>query len=300
MIQYKTIEKVIKALTQEHGFDVLEDTSHFIALLSDYAPNFHTEQRVIRALARSNGFIAISMSIKNQEDLSTLLSAVCKSIAIAFQDAEQQRIALQITKQIIALLDKRYATPVDPDDIYDIGMSYYRRFPKEQNIPVALLLLEEAWKAGNVDSLIYVANSYLKGKGVTQNLQLGIQYLEQASESNARAAVELAERLWKGDGIEKDIPRSVSLLKRINDENALYMLGEIYREGIDYSNAFECYMKAAERNHVYAQYAVAIAYATGQGISRNMQEAKRWLKSAAVLGHGDARKKLEELGERWD
>ncbi|MCM1060066.1 MAG: sel1 repeat family protein [Eubacterium sp.] len=300
MIQYRTIEEAIKALTQEHGFDVLEDTPHFIALLSDYAPNFLSEQRVIRALARSNGFIAISMSIKNQEDLSALLPAVCKSIAIAFQDAEQQRIALQMAKQTIALLDERYSIPVDSNDIYDIGMSYYRRFPKEQNIPVALLLLEEAWNAGNVDSLIYVANSYLKGKGVTQNVQLGIQYLEQASKSNAKAAVELAERLWKGDGIEKDIPRSVSLLKRVNDENALYMLGEIYREGIDYSNAFEYYMKAAERNHVYAQFAVAIAYATGQGIKRNMQEAKRWLKSAAVLGHGDARKKLEELGERWD
>lgn len=300
MIQYRTIEEAIKALTQEHGFDVLEDTPRFIALLSDYAPNLITEQRIIRTLARSNGFIAISMSIKNQEDLSSLLSAVCKSIVIAFQDSDQQQIVLQTVKHITALLDERYAVPVDPDDIYNIGMSYYRRLQKEQNIPVALLLLEEAWNAGNVDSLIYVANSYLKGKGIPQNVKLGIQYLEKASESNARAAIELAERLWKGDETEKDIPRAVSILKRVNDKNALYILGEIYREGIDYNSAFEYYMKAAEHNHVYAQYAVAVAYATGQGINRNMQEAKRWLKSAAVLGHGDARKKLEELGERWD
>lgn len=300
MIQYGTIEDAIKALLQEHGYDVLESTSHFIALLSDYAPNFSNEQSIIRAFARANGFIAVSDSIKAQEDIVSLLPAVCRSIVNAFRDPEQQRVALQTVKKIIAILDDRYAIPADPDDLNGVGMSYYRRFPKEQNIPIALLLLEEAWNAGNIDSLLYVANSYLKGKGVPQNINLGIQYLEKSSESNARAALELAERLWKADGTEKDLPRAISLLKRFGDENALYMLGEIYREEIDYTGAFEYYMKAAERNHVYAQHAVAIAYATGQGIKRDMQEAKRWLKSAAALGHGDARKKLEELGERWD
>lgn len=299
MIQYGTIEDAIKALTREHGYEVLEDTAHFIALLSDYAPNFSNEQKVIRAFARANGFVAISASKKTQENLTSLLPAVCRSIVSAFQEPKQQRMALQIIKSIIAILDDRYAVPADPDDLNDIGMSYYRRFPKAQNIPIALLLLEEAWNVGNVDSLFYVANSYLKGKGVPQDITLGIQFLEKASASNTRAASELAERLWKGDGIEKDIQRSISLLKRVNDENALYMLGEICREEIDYTGAFEYYMKAAERNHVYAQYAVAIAYATGQGIKRDMKEAKRWLKSAAVLGHGSARKKLEEIGEQW-
>ncbi len=300
MIQYGTIEDAIRGLTQEYGCEVVENTPRFIALLSDYAPNFSNEQRVIRAFARANGFVVLSDSKRAQENLISLLPAVCKCIVTAFRDPEQQRAALQIVKKIIAILDDRYAMQADPDDLNDIGMSYYRRFPKEQNIPIALLLLEEAWNAGNVDSLVYVANSYLKGKGVPQNIKLGIQYLEKSSESNTRAALELAERLWKGDGTEKNVPRAVSLLKRIKDENALYMLGEIYREEIDYTGAFKYYMRAAEHNHVYAQYAVAIAYATGQGIERDMREAKRWLKSAAALGHGSARKKLEELGEHWD
>lgn len=300
MIQHGTIEDAIKALIKEQGYEALENTALFIALLSDYAPNFYNEQKVVRAFARANGFAAISDSIKAQDNLLSLLPAVCRSIVSAFHDPEHQRAALQIVKRIIAVLDDRYTTPPDPDDLNDLGMSYYRRFPKEDNTPIALLLLEEAWNAGNVDSLIYVANSYLKGKGVPQNITLGIQFLENASKSNAKAALELSERLWKGNGINKDTRRAISLLKMVNNEIALYMLGEIYREEIDYSGAFECYMRAAERHHVYAQYAVAIAYATGQGIKRDMQEAKRWLKFAAALGHGDARKKLEELGERWD
>ncbi|MCM1104460.1 MAG: sel1 repeat family protein [Clostridium sp.] len=300
MIQYGTIEDAIKALVQEQGYEVLEATPYFIALLSDYAPNFPNEQKIVRAFARADGFADVSDSIKARGNLISLLPAICGRIVSAFQEPEQQIAALQTVKKIIAVLDDKYAVPADPDALNDIGMSYYRRFPKEQNIPIALLLLEEAWNAGNVDSLFYVASSYLKGKGVPQNISLGIQYLEKSSESNARAALELAERLWKGNGTEKNLPRAVALLKRIGDENALYMLGEIYREGIDYTTAFEYYMKAAERNHVYAQYAAAIAYATGQGIKRDMREAKRWLKSAAALGHSDARKKLEELGERWD
>ena len=69
---------------------------------------------------------------------------------------------------------------------------------------------------------------------------------------------------------------------------------------MEYEKAFEYYLKGAEGNHVYAQYSVALAFATGQGIKRDMQEAKKWLRSAASLGHGEARHKLEELGEKWD
>ena len=64
--------------------------------------------------------------------------------------------------------------------------------------------------------------------------------------------------------------------------------------------AFNYYLKGAKSNHVYAQFSVALAFATGQGVKRDMQEAKRWLKSAASLGHGEAQHKLKELGEKWD
>lgn len=78
------------------------------------------------------------------------------------------------------------------------------------------------------------------------------------------------------------------------------MLGEIFRENAEYEKAFNYYLKGAKSNHVYAQFSVALAFATGQGVKRDMQEAKRWLKSAASLGHGEAQHKLKELGEKWD
>ena len=146
-----------------------------------------------------------------------------------------------------------------------------------------------------------MSSAYLKGKGIRQNMEKGMRYLELASESgNVKASLDLAEHLWKGISIDKDLQRAVAVLKKLNDSNAYYMLGEIFRENAEYEKAFEYYSKGAENNHVYAQYAVALAYATGQGTKRDMREAKKWLHASASLGHSEARKKLEELNERWD
>lgn len=102
--------------------------------------------------------------------------------------------------------------------------------------------------------------------------------------------------LWKEINTEKNIPYAVTLLKSIEDPNAMFMLGEIYKGNIEYEKAFDCYLMAAERNHVYAQYDTALAYVTGQGTKRDIREAKKWLRSAASLGHSEARKKLERNG----
>lgn len=168
-------------------------------------------------------------------------------------------------------------------------------------MPVAILLFEESWKCGCKDSLQYLSAAYLKGKGVRQNVKKGLRFLELASESgNVKASLDLAEFLWKGRNVEKDLPRAVAVLKKLNDSNASFMLGEIFRENAEYEKAFNNYLKGAENGHVYAQYAVALAYAMGQGVKRDMQKAKIWLRSAASLGYGDAQRKLTELGEKWD
>ena len=163
-----------------------------------------------------------------------------------------------------------------------------------------MLLLEEAWNLGSKDALLYLSRSYLKGKGVPVNKKKGMHYLELAAEAgDVRASIEFAEHLWKGTDVAKNLLHAIAILETVNDCNAYYLLGNIYNENKEYDKAFLYYLKASEDNHVYAQFETALAYATGQGVTRDIEEAKRWLKTAAKLGHGEARQKLEELGERW-
>lgn len=301
MIQYGTIADAIAALVQKYGMDILGSTPRFIALLSDYAPNLAEEQLIIRAFARAGGMARLAGSLKRKDGYAALLSSCCETAVKAFADENSRHAAVESVKKTAAAIDGRYARCADPFSIYAEGMNYFRRFPKEANVPAAILLFEEAWEEGCTEPLQYLAGAYLKGKGVQQDTEKGMKYLRLASESgNLKAGLEWAEYLWKGIHTEKDVSRAVRILKRLDDGNAYYMLGEIFRDNGEYEKAFEFYVKGAESGHVYAQYAAAVACATGQGVKRDMQKALAWLKAAALSGHGDARKKLEELGEKWD
>lgn len=301
MTQYNTIEDAILALMQKYGVEILNNTPRFIAVLSDYAPNHAAEQTLVRAFARVSGMAQMMDCIKRKDSYSKLLVKICDKAVQATEDMEQRHAIVSKAKELAAAFDSRYEKCDEPGSVYAEGMNFFRTFPKEKNIPIAVLLLEEAWSLGCTDALLYLSSTYLKGKGVQKNAEKGIHYLALATEAGSlRASIDYAEHLWKGTDIEKDIPHAVAILKRLNDSNAFFMLGEIFRENTEYEKAFEYYLKGAEGNHVYAQYSVALAFATGQGIKRDMQEAKRWLRSAASLGHGEARHKLEELGEKWD
>ncbi len=301
MTQYNTVEDAIFALTRQYGLEVLYNTPRFIAILSDYAPNHVAEQIVVRAFARANGMAQILDCIKRKDSYSKLLVKVCEIAVQATEDVEQRHEIVNKAKALAAAFDSRYEKFDDPASLYEEGMTFFRAFPKEKNIPIAILLLEESWSLGCIDALVYLSSIYLKGKGIQKNTKIGMHYLELATEAGSvKASIDYAEHLLMGTDIEKDVPRAITILKRLNDSNAFFMLGEIFRENMEYEKAFEYYLKGAESNHVYAQYSVALAFATGQGIKRDVGEAKKWLRSAASLGHGEARHKLEELGEKWD
>jgi len=78
--------------------------------------------------------------------------------------------------------------------------------------------------------------------------------------------------------------------------DAQYTMGNAYASGMpslgikkDPATAFAWYLKAAKQNHVNAQYEVAAAYILGDGVKRNIDTARVWLKRAVAGGHKDAK-----------
>jgi TPR repeat protein len=47
-------------------------------------------------------------------------------------------------------------------------------------------------------------------------------------------------------------------------------------------------MKAAEGGYVRAMYNISLCYSVGEGLSRNHQVARKWMKRAADRGHSKA------------
>lgn len=67
--------------------------------------------------------------------------------------------------------------------------------------------------------------------------------------------------------------------------------GDAYREK-DYDTAFKHWHELAEFGHEDAQLRVGLMYLKGQGIDKNLEEAKRWLELVAVRD-GNERAHLE-------
>jgi hypothetical protein len=79
------------------------------------------------------------------------------------------------------------------------------------------------------------------------------------------------------------------------DAESQYIMGNAYASGMpalgirkDPKQAFQWYMKAAKQKHANAQYEVAASFILGDGVSKNLNAARIWLKRAADNGHPDA------------
>ena len=53
------------------------------------------------------------------------------------------------------------------------------------------------------------------------------------------------------------------------------------KEAADFPHAIEWYLKAAEQNHILAQFNLGIMYANGQGVVPNESQAEIWFDRAA-------------------
>jgi TPR repeat protein len=57
------------------------------------------------------------------------------------------------------------------------------------------------------------------------------------------------------------------------------------------------FRKAADQGDAKAQYSLGRAYAMGLGVTKDVEQAKTWLRKAAAQKHADAQKLLEELAK---
>ena len=123
-----------------------------------------------------------------------------------------------------------------------------------------------------------------------------------AQEGNPEAQTELAYRLAKGVGTEKNEIEAVNWYRRAAEQNhtpAQFSLGVMYAKGRgveqDFRSAFKWYLKAAAQGDAGAQAMIAGLYLKGVGTPPDPKAAFDWTLRAAKRGHPASMFKVGEM-----
>lgn len=161
----------------------------------------------------------------------------------------------------------------------------------------------------NPTKALELGTNYYYGKnGVAKDYNQAFYWYKCAAEQNVKyAKVMLAFMYYQGQGTKKNTDAAIFWYKKATEDysdnswQAWNLLGNVYQELNNYSEAFFCYKKGAENPtdkqvKLYGAYMVGYFYEIGRGVDKDIAEAKKWYKVSADGGYELAIKKLEELG----
>lgn len=174
-----------------------------------------------------------------------------------------------------------------------------------EKLPAAL---RNAAAKGQAAAEFEVGVRQIEGRGVPQNTEAGLRWLERAAESGLTPAhFRIAGLYEKGIGVKKNLQvarRHYIAAAEKGNAKAMHNLAVLYAEGIDgkpdYKTAAEWFRRAAEFGVADSQYNLAILHARGIGVDQNILESYKWLALAALQGDNDAAKKRDEIASKLD
>jgi localization factor PodJL len=170
------------------------------------------------------------------------------------------------------------------------------------------LALRNAAGKGQAAAEYEVGIRQIEGRGVPQNTEAGIKWLERAASAGlAPAHFRLAGLYEKGLGVRKNLSlarRHYTAAAEKGNAKAMHNLAVLYAEGIDgkpdYKTAAEWFRRAAEYGVADSQYNLAILHARGIGADQNLLESYKWFSLAAIQGDRDAAKKRDDVAAKLD
>lgn len=150
-----------------------------------------------------------------------------------------------------------------------------------------------------------LANYYTEGEIVEKNVEEAICIYKDLIAQDFHvdyACAQLASLYLKGNGVTKDINKTIEYCKKgiaTDGQNCNFLLGKIYLYGNgvekDFAKAISYLMKAAKLGSVAAYYYLGIVYKDGCGVAKDLNEAKRYFKIASDAGDTDAAEMLKKI-----
>ena len=131
-----------------------------------------------------------------------------------------------------------------------------------------------------------------------------LKNFKKLSKSDGEANYELGYMYQNGSGVEKDLEQAKYYYKlgvSLGDKNAAWRLGVIYKNEMEYIEAYQYLLKAAEQGQGMAMYEVAKLYENGLGAPYDMEKAIEWYHKCAEImcaARRDAQNALKRLSDQ--
>jgi TPR repeat protein len=114
-----------------------------------------------------------------------------------------------------------------------------------------------------------------------------------AAAGDANAMYRLAERSWRGDGVNRDRSKAVELYRKAADlgsDDAMLQMGFLHENGgelpANHEQAVAWFRRAVDSGNESAMFHLGVRYWSGRGVHQDLVEAYKWLDLASAHAVG--------------
>jgi len=192
---------------------------------------------------------------------------------------------------------ERYASNGDTNAMNELGWLYQNIGNNDE----AFKWWKKSAELGDKSGMGNLGNAYLEGRGTMADLAMSQFWLTKAIEAGDEWAVINMGRVYLEAG---SYPKALEWLTKgldsahVSDRsNAMKWIGTLYQIEGDTRKSVKWWQQAAELGEDGAYVYLGYAYLQGNGISRDLELAKKWLTKAAEQGDEWAQEGLAKLNE---
>jgi TPR repeat protein len=164
---------------------------------------------------------------------------------------------------------------------YLLGLCYYNGLGIEKNEELGIKWIEKASQDNIPKAHFFLSNFFLKGKDEHK----AVFHLKEAAKRNhLKAQYNLAECYLNGEGVKKDLKKACYFFQKAadsGDSNSQFNIAKCYFSGIgvsrDYEKAVHYFKKAAESGDSDSQLSLSECYKKGFGVEIDLEKSKYYL-----------------------
>ena len=177
----------------------------------------------------------------------------------------------------------------DPYSCYKIGTFFEKGYGHEPKYELAMHFYITAATLGNEDAILVIANKYKTGKGLEKSILNALNWWNKIVDVNVVAQIEVAECYIKGNGVTQNVERGkMLLLKAANQKSvdACIRLAELEDEYSteDKKGYIDWLLKAAELKSAKAMYLLGKYHEEKE----NIKECYRWYRMSILVDYEPA------------
>lgn len=189
---------------------------------------------------------------------------------------------------------------------FNLGVLYEDGLGVNQDLALALLHYETAAISGSFKAQYRLGLLYFVGKTVPEDKAKAKHWLTKAAAEGDTDSIDMLKILNGASSSKRDEDfllaetahasgeyiQAASIWQRLSNDNDIVSrtrLAWLYEKGLgvkrDLTKAAKLFRQSAVDGDADAQYALAVMLQTGKGQTKDINESKLWLQSAADLGH---------------